>query len=101
MVIKLEEYKRENKFVMVDPRIMKDNKVTPRDKAIYLSLCGYMNRETRSCYPSHKKISYDTDLSISTVKRGLKSLENREYIKIEKRLDKTSGRTLSNLYFVL
>lgn len=101
MVIKLDEYKRQNKFVMVNPRIMKDNTVTPRDKAIYLSLCGYMNRETRSCYPSQKKISDDTDLSISTVKRGLKSLENKEYIKIEKRLDKTSGRTLSNLYFVL
>lgn len=101
MVIKLDEYKSKNKFVMVDPRIMKDNTVTPRDKAVYLSLCGYMNRESRTCYPSQKKISEDTDLSVSTVKRGLKSLENKNYIKIEKRLDKDSGRTISNLYIVL
>lgn len=101
MVIKLDEYKRKNKFVMVDLRIARDKDVSPRDKAIYMALCSYMNNETKTCFPTYKKLEEDTGLSNSTVKRGIESLIKNKYIKKVKRVDPKTKKQMSNVYIIL
>lgn len=101
MVIKLNEYKSKNKFVVVNKKLAKDSTISPRDKAVYISLCIYMDNETRTCFPTHKKLEEDTGLSNSTIKRGIKSLVENGYIKKIKRVDPKTKKQMSNIYLIL
>lgn len=101
MVIKLDDYKRRNKFVMVNKEIAKDGSISPRDKAIYMALCSYMDNETKACFPSYKKLEEDTGLSNSTIKRGINSLIENKYISKSKRVDPKTKKQMSNVYLIL
>ena len=65
---------------------------------VYIYLCDRANNEG-SCFPSHRKIAKDLGLSISTVKRAIKDLEQAEVIEKAARFHLKNGRR-SNLYWV-
>ena len=73
-----------------------DQDLPSRAKAVYIYLCDRANDEG-TCFPSHRKIAEDLGLSVSTVKRAIKDLEQAEAIEKTARVHKKNGRR-SNLY---
>lgn len=72
--------------------------VKMRAKIVYVYLKGRSDKEGK-CFPSVKTIAHDLDISESTVKRALKELESKEYIKKVARFRENKGNT-SNMYFL-
>ena len=82
-------------------RIKRDiygQRLPSRAKVVYLYLCDRANDEG-SCFPSHRKIAEDLGLSMSTVKRAIRDLEQAEVIEKAARFHEKNGRR-SNLYWV-
>ena len=78
--------------------IYADTSVTHRAKSVYMYLRDRMDCERR-CWPGIKRIGADLKLSRSTVKRALKELEERGYLRRIRRKRENGGST-SNLYIV-
>ena len=68
-------------------------------KAVYIYLCDRSNTQGQS-WPGIRRIGTDLNLSRSTVKRALRELTERQYIRKEARYRDNGGKT-SNLYTVL
>ena len=66
------------------PNNMAQDGLTPRDQLVYAVLHSY-NNSNNECYPSLQTLSEDSKLSIPTIRASIKSLEDKEYIKIEKK----------------
>ncbi len=69
-----------------------------RAKLVYYYLRGRCDKEGK-CFPSVKTIARDLDVSESTVRRALRELESKGYLKKEQRYRKNNGNT-SNMYFL-
>ena len=78
--------------------IYADTSVTHRAESVYMYLRDRMDCERR-CWPGIKRIAADLKLSRSTVKRALKELEERGYLRRIRRKRENGGNT-SNLYIV-
>lgn len=73
-------------------------KLPHRAVAVYMYLCDRANKDG-ICFPSHRTIARDLDLSVSTVKRALADLETAGCVaKVSRQLER-GGRT-SNLYML-
>ena len=70
-----------------------------RELSILLYLVDRCDKDF-TCFPSIKTISNQLKISISTVKRGLISLSNQNYIKKIERFSDINGRQTSNLYVI-
>lgn len=68
-------------------------------KAIYIYLKGRIDKENK-CFPSKKTIGKDLNLSVVTVRRGIKELEDLGFIRVETRYRANKGNT-SNMYYLL
>ena len=66
---------------------------------IYTYLCYRYNRKYQYAFPSLKTIADDTHVSISTVRRVIKELEDLRLIKILK-FDKKKTSYANNMYYV-
>lgn len=66
------------------PNKMAEDGLTPREQLVYAVLHSY-NNPVNGCFPSLEKISQRSKLSIPTIRKSLKRLEETEYIKVEKR----------------
>ena len=75
-----------------------DQNLPSRAKVVYIYLCDRANDEG-SCFPSHRKIAEDLGLSVSTVKRAIRDLQQAEAIEKAARFHLKNGRR-SNLYWV-
>jgi len=76
-----------------------DSNISHRALSIYLYLWDRANKNGQS-FPSLSRIGTDLNLSVSTVRRGLKDLEEMGYIKKNRRHRLNGGRS-SNLYTIL
>ena len=54
------------------------------DALVYAYLRSYMNKGTKSCYPSMSLLARDTSLDYRTISKSIKSLNNQGLISIEK-----------------
>jgi len=64
---------------------------------VYLSLCRHADNKTQQCFPSMKLIAEENGMSIKTVERATKSLEEWGIIKVL-RSKKTDGTQANNVY---
>ncbi len=86
---------------MIDKlRVYRDGEISNKAVLVYLYLCDRANKTEQSCFPSQKTIAHDLNLSLSTVKRAVQELLEREYIRKENRFRENGGKT-SNKYFIL
>lgn len=86
---------------MIDKlRVYQDTELSSKAVSVYLYLCDRANKKEKSCFPSQKTIARDLNVSLSTVKRAIQELLEREYIHKENRFRENGGKT-SNKYFVL
>ena len=72
-------------FLKLSHELITDKNITSNEFRIYTYLLSLYNAEKQCSYPSIDIISERLNISISTVKRSIKRLEELEYISIEKR----------------
>lgn len=72
-------------FLKLSHELITDKNITSNEFRIYTYLLSLYNAEKQCSYPSLDVISERLNISISTVKRSIKKLEELGYITIEKR----------------
>ena len=72
-------------FLKLSHELITDKNITSNEFRIYTYLLSLYNADKQCSYPSIEVISERLNISISTVKRSIKRLEELEYISIEKR----------------
>lgn len=60
------------------------NELTISEERIYRTILSFKNRLEKYAYPSQEKIAEKSKLSIATVKRAIKKLVEKNFIRIEK-----------------
>ena len=73
------------RFLKVDLDLIEDENLTANELRVYLYLLTKYNTEKKCAYPSLETISEKINMSLSTVKRAIKKLEELEYVTVEKR----------------
>lgn len=92
--------RRKSPFVMVTKKVLEDESLKTSEKIIYSILCMYADNNTSECWPSKKTLINKSGVSNRTLDNGLKVLESKTYIKVERRY-KNNGGQLSNKYVLL
>lgn len=54
-------------------------------KNLLIAICHHADRENWSCWPSQDTLAYETEVSKRTIQRKLEELQERGFIRIEKR----------------
>lgn len=62
--------------------VLKD--ITPQDQLIYLSIRSFMNKDTMECFPSLDTIAERAGASVPTVRKCIKNLQDKDYLKVIK-----------------
>jgi len=75
---------RYKRFGIVSYDVVTDPSLSLNSKALYSILCVYANKQ-RYCWPSLATLADTSDVSLSTIKRSIKELKNKNYIKREGR----------------
>ena len=75
------------KFLKLASELITDKNITSNEFRIYAYLLSLYNEAKECSYPSMETIAEDTNISLSTVKRGVKKLAELGYMVIEKRDD--------------
>ena len=81
-------------------KLYKDTELSNKARLVYFYLCDMANRTDKSCFPSMKTIGCDLNLSLTSVKRALRELTERNYITKENRFRDNGGKT-SNRYYIV
>lgn len=78
--------KMENKerFVQLPKgeEVLKD--ITPQDQLIYLAIRSFMNKDTMECFPSLDTIAERAGASVPTIRKCIKNLQDKDYLKVIK-----------------
>jgi len=80
-----------------------DYGLNPYELTVLIYLLMRSDNQTHACYPSERTISKECGMSLATVKRGVRSLEEKDLIKVEKQYSKSkngNNRQTANLYTV-
>jgi len=85
-------------FNMIPRSLYADKEVNPLSIVVYGALCSFADEEG-VCWPSHKTIAKEANVSESTVKRALRQLEKKGFVFSEKRFD-SNGSLTSKVYRV-
>lgn len=85
-------------FCFVPWAVVDDPELTPYDKAVYLSLCRFSDREG-VCFPSLSTLAAKACMSLAQVKRSIHALEAHGYISRERRRGEHGNE--STLYHLL
>lgn len=62
----------------------KGGKLTPNDLLVYICIKSYMNKKTKTCFPSLKTLSEKSGFSIPTIRKSIKSLEEENWVIVTK-----------------
>jgi hypothetical protein len=83
-------------FACVDIAVIKDEKLSPCDKAIYMTFCAHADVKTRKTPLSVKKLADETGCGIRTAQKSIKTLIERGVL--ERREQYKDGRQLTSSY---
>lgn len=95
----IREAKKSSFYVKITKNMFLNDyhRLSPTLRVVYITLKLYAS-QNGVCYPSYALLGRTAGLSKSTIKRSLKLLEDKGWIRIEKRYQK-NGKT--NVYFLL
>ena len=85
-------------FCFVPWAVVDDPTLTPYDRAVYLALCRFSDRDG-ACFPSLSTIAARGNVSLAQVKRAISKLESRGFISRERRRGEHGNE--STLYHLL
>ena len=86
-------------FIQVPNSFMRNKDLNIYEKSLYLYIWGY-GGDRRGAYPSHGAMIEHLGISKSTVKRSLKSLEEKGGICILNRIKKGTNEKSTNIYYL-
>lgn len=89
----------EDDYTLVRNQIIRTDKVSTADMAVFFCLSFYADNETGKCYPNLTTLAEASKSSVNTVRKSIKNLEQAGFIKVEKK--KIDGMRLSNVYTIL
>ena len=89
----------EEDYTMVRNQIFRSDKISTADMAVFFCLSFYADNETGKCFPNLSTLAKASKLSVNTVRKSIKNLEQVGFIKVEKK--KIDGMRLSNVYTIL
>lgn len=72
----------DNKQHIQLPKEMAQKDLTPQDQLVYLAIKKYMNKDTKTAYPSLSTLKNDTGASIVTIRKCIDSLIEKDYISV-------------------
>ena len=84
---------------MRNKREIYDMEIPSRAVIVYLYLYDRADKEGK-CFPSHKRIATDLNISPNTVKRALNDLVYVGFVTKENRVRNNGGKS-SNMYFIV
>ena len=67
-------------FGIVSNTVLRDPEISLGEKALYSYLCTYADSETNELFVSIKRMAAETGMGYSTIKRYIKSLEDKRII---------------------
>lgn len=85
-------------FCFVPWAVVDDPTLTPHDRAVYLALCRFSDRNG-ACFPSLTTIAAKGNVSLAQVKRSINTLKSRGFISRERRRGEHGNE--STLYHLL
>ncbi|MBU5308421.1 helix-turn-helix domain-containing protein [Clostridioides mangenotii] len=91
---------REKNWFMVENELIDNLQLTTYEKMIYIVLVRHTNEDS-NCFPSMSTISKKAGCSVATVKRTVKSLEDKSLIKKVTRKVEGKKENNSNLYYIM
>lgn len=83
-----------NRFGFISYLVLIDEEISIPAKALYGLLTVYCG-DKRSCYPSREKLAYELGVSVSTIHRALKNLEENGIIRRQQ--TKEGSTTITHL----
>ena len=75
------------------------SKFLPSEKLVLVRLCNRADSKSWICWPGHKSIARDCSISIRSSKNAVKTLVEKNYIKVTRRKT-SSNKNQSNIYQV-
>lgn len=87
------------KFAQIPEALVRDSNVSDRAIRIYALVWTYSSEKGRKAWPSRREMAAQLNVSVSTIDRGLRELEERGAIAIES--DFNGDRQTSNIYTIL
>jgi DNA-binding Lrp family transcriptional regulator len=86
-------------FACVDIAVIKDEKLSPCDKAIYMTLCAHAGVKTRKTPLSVKKLADETGCGVRTAQKSIRTLVERGVL--ERREQYKDGRQITSSYHLI
>ena len=80
----MNEEKKPTRHIQISNNIKFKPPYVLHDALVYAYLRSYMNKDTKSCYPSIATLKKDTELNERTIAKSIKSLNNQDLISIRK-----------------
>lgn len=80
--------------------VMRDPAIVPQAKAVYALLATYADNADRDCFPRQETMALQLGVSVDTIQRHLKVLEQAGVIEVEARYRPDGGRS-SNDYVLV
>lgn len=87
----------QREFVIVYKDFLNDSKLDKNEKLIFIALKSFADNKTMKAFPSHKRLSEMTGISVAQIKRGIDHMEKMGILSVRSRNDKKYGRR-SNVY---
>jgi hypothetical protein len=88
-------------FTIIDNDFIMDGRLSPAEKAVFITLCMFSNAEKdKPVYPSISTLCEYTGMSKPTVINAIRGLEDKHYIEIEEQHNSNKGKT-ANKYKIL
>lgn len=99
-LFKIRDLRKKDQFKIDDAYLNGYARVCGKDATlVYNSLCRHAEFESQKAFPSQEKIAYEHNISVRTVRRGLKKLIDYKIIIAERVREK--GKFMNYLYILL
>lgn len=84
----------------ISAQVLRDPDLTPQAKALYALLATYADNGGRDCWPNQQTLADQLGVSVDTIQRQLRVLEDAGVVETNARYSDSGGR-LSNAYVLL
>lgn len=78
--------------------IRSGNRLSLGARALYACIMSYASNDTRTAFPGRETLARDLGVSVSTVKRNIKELEDFGALSVDRRRNKRTGNFYANHY---
>ena len=99
MSVERDRHHMKKDYFLVYNEIMRNEDLTSSDKIVYVAICNLANNKTGICYAKQSTIAKNASVTVPTVRKAVKNLEEAGFISVEKK--QLDGMRLSYIYFIL